>query len=82
MKNQKLLIAIKMKGFESVGEFARKIGFTPEYLIMIVNGNYKPTIPTAEKIVKELGLGIYDVFDSSELKFPQLDFLNKRGQTK
>ncbi len=81
MRNEKLLIAIRMKGLE-VGEFSRKLGWTSRYIWMIINKNYKPTIPTAEKIVKELGLNIYDLFDPTDLKIPQLNFLEKKEPLK
>lgn len=77
MKNQKLLIAIRMKGFEDSSEFARKLGWTPEYLIMIINQKYKPTMKTAQKIATELGLNVFDLFDVSELKIP--GFFKKGG---
>ena len=44
---------------------------------MILHGKYKPTIPTAEKICKALGLGLKDIFDIEDLKIPEIDELIK-----
>jgi DNA-binding XRE family transcriptional regulator len=80
--NQRLLIAIKLKGYPTISKFARDIGYTENYLYMIINGKYKPTIVTAERICKRLGLGLTDVFDISNLKIPELDNILGRKNEK
>ena len=76
--NQRLIIAIKLAGYKSLGKFAAKCGFTTSYLSKIINHRYTPTIETAEVIANTLGLGLKDVFEISELRIPELDFLLKK----
>lgn len=78
--NQQLLIAIKLKGYRSVGKFARDCGFTASYLSKMINRRYRPTIETCEVICKKLGLGIRDVFLISDINIPELDGLLKGGE--
>jgi len=76
--NYRLLIAISLKGYRSLGKFAKDCEFTTSYLSMIINKKYKPTIKTAEIFCNKLGIGLNDVFDIPyDLQIPKESKLRK-----
>lgn len=53
------------RGIKS-GEFARKLGITPQYLRLIEKGSVEPRVKLAFKIAKELNADPKELFFSEE----------------
>ena len=78
--NQRLYLAMRMKGFEKVSEFASFCGFSRSFMSKIIHRKIKPSIDDAEKIAFKLDLRLKDIFESSDLRIPGLNFLNKKEE--
>lgn len=75
--NRYLQMAIKLKGYNHISEFAKDVGFDRSYISGIIHGHQKPTLDHASKIAVKLNVSLWDIFfpedirDLKKLKIPE-----------
>jgi len=65
---ERLYLAIKLKGFQTISEFASKTKFSREFISSIIYYHISPTIDQAQEICKILGVSISDIFYPTEIR--------------
>ena len=78
--NEKLRIALRLKGYREFSAFARDCNFSRSFISKVVHRLIQPTIDQAQQIAEALGLKVNDIFDNSDLRIQQLDFLLKKEE--
>ncbi len=66
--NDKLRLALKLKGYEHISDFASDVGFDRSFISKIIHGHIKPTVDQASKISSKLELSIWDIFKPEDIR--------------
>lgn len=76
--NDKLALALKLKGYKHISDFAFEVGFDRSFISQIIHGHTKPTIDQASKISNKLAVSIWDVFLQEDIR--DLPILKKQEE--
>jgi len=66
--NEKLMIAIKIKGYREISRFASDCGFSRSFISKIIHRQINPTLEQAQIITSKLNVSIFDVFEITDIR--------------